>query len=565
MFATTATIRDTTSMVHATRLECRQGLRRYQQKFPSNSLLMQQFDTNVDEETNEKESPWDGALVEGTTTIRSGPDYNKVNATLILPDGSDLAIKERLQDGGSRPHQQPTHLYLHIFVGTYETVDEAVHALRCLEMMLMNLGRGHDDAVLTSDYSKYRQAWEKGARTKEQLQLGLRPCWLCHDNFSTKKCSACKFQWYCCVEHQKDDWNRHKPICKQSRGQRKKASKLIKTAKSSMKERQIKGMEMNTILDVEVLSPPATKEEKQEASQLYGFLFDLHGNELDVMSKVQLFTVIDSKPRLWPIMLACHPDFLSKISALIIQSDGAVNEEKKRWKPIQSPNVGQWFCTSLLRGLTKGPTHSSTTFSGCNAARTKQFMVDTDQGFESVLVCLHGGLQKLYHPKTGNLRGYYDQCARDILRFLTGSILCNKAVGGSIVTAHVGKPKVVLLLKAMMDMCGDEKNAKYDSGSAVEGLVNNLIGLVHVWTETLNVHVGFFDELKIGRGQRYVMYRIMAYRMSQIMVEKGRHVNPRENQMLSQGYNAEMIKLSQELNAEKKLLKKKKGRKGKRR
>ena len=281
------------------------------------------------------------------------------------------------------------------------------------------------------------------------------------------------------------------------------------------------------------------------------------------MSKVQLFTIIDSKPRLWPIMLECHPDFLHKISDLIIKSDG-LNEDKKRWKPIQSLNVGQWFCTTLLRGLTKVPTRT-TTFSGCNASRTKQFMIDTEHGFESVLVCLHVGLQKLYHPKTGPLRGYYDQCARDILRFLTGSILCNKIMAGSIVTAHLGKPNVVLLFKEMMDMVGEPKNAKYDSGSAVEGLVNNLIGLVHVWTEKLEVHVSFFDEMKIGRGQRYVMYRIMAYRMSEIMVDKGRHVNAEENQLLGQGYNQEMMKLSQELAAEKKLLKKKKkGEKGKR-
>lgn len=94
---------------------------------------------------------------------------------------------------------------LSIFVGTYETEEEAAQALRGMDMMLMNLRCGHGDAVLNSDSTKYMQAWENGARTPEELQQGLRPCGLCHQNFSTKKCSACKFQWYCCVEHQKDD------------------------------------------------------------------------------------------------------------------------------------------------------------------------------------------------------------------------------------------------------------------------------------------------------------------------------------------------------------------------
>ena len=49
----------------------------------------------------------------------------------------------------------------------------------------------------------------------------------------------------------------------------------------------------NTSLNKEELSSPATQEEKQEVSQLYGFLFDLHGNQLDLMSKVQLFTIIE--------------------------------------------------------------------------------------------------------------------------------------------------------------------------------------------------------------------------------------------------------------------------------
>lgn len=108
MFATTSTIKDTTSLTHSTRLECRQGLRIFQQKFPSSQLITQQFDTNVSDEINEKKnSNWDGATKEGTTTIRSGPDYNKVNATLILPDGSDLAVKEKVARWRISPSPTP--------------------------------------------------------------------------------------------------------------------------------------------------------------------------------------------------------------------------------------------------------------------------------------------------------------------------------------------------------------------------------------------------------------------------------------------------------------------------
>ena len=100
-------------------------------------------------------------------------------------------------------------------------------------------------------------------------------------------------------------------------------------------------------------------------------------------------------------------------------------------------------------------------------------------------------------------------------------------------------------------------------------MFNNLIGVVDAWTEKLQVHGGFFAAMETGRGNRYIMYRIKAYRMSKIMVDKGRKINDEERNLLDKNEEQDMWKLVQELEAEKRLKKKKKktgkGRKGKRR
>ena len=33
-------------------------------------------------------------------------------------------------------------------------------------------------------------------------------------NKQLKQCAGCRVVYYCCHEHQKLDWKRHKPICK---------------------------------------------------------------------------------------------------------------------------------------------------------------------------------------------------------------------------------------------------------------------------------------------------------------------------------------------------------------
>jgi len=235
---------DPSSVDHVARLKTRKGLQIYQERYSGSTecWLTQQFDRNLAEDVNERNREWDGATQDGITTIRSGPDYNKVNATLVVPDGSDLAIKERLQSTtGQQSH--PTNLYRSIFVGCFETEDEAATASDDLNQLLSQLASNDFSNGIHLEECREHivQRWQYGKRTREELKLGLKPCGKCHTKFSTKKCSACKFQWYCCAEHQKDDWTRHKPICKAAKVQRKKKSKTVKAAKTTNRGKEMDG------------------------------------------------------------------------------------------------------------------------------------------------------------------------------------------------------------------------------------------------------------------------------------------------------------------------------------
>ena len=108
-------------------------------------------------------------------------------------------------------------------------------------------------------------------------------------------------------------------------------------------------------------------------------------------------------------------------------------------------------------------------------------------------------------------------------------------------------------------MAGDSRNEKYDPGSAIEGLVNQLVGLIEVWTEKLSVHEDFLPSLKL-KGQRYVLYKAMAYPMSVLMVEKGRNLNPKEMQGINASVQENMARLVAEGAGKKKKKGKKKGR-----
>jgi hypothetical protein len=48
---------------------------------------------------------------------------------------------------------------------------------------------------------------------REATSFGGKACIKCYKESKTI-CSLCKTAYYCCKEHQKEDWNRHKPLCK---------------------------------------------------------------------------------------------------------------------------------------------------------------------------------------------------------------------------------------------------------------------------------------------------------------------------------------------------------------
>ena len=575
-----------TSLIHANRIEMRQGLTVYQQSMLRDTPLhVYPFDVNFQLEST---TFWDGALQDGISTVRSGPDYNKINATVILPDGTDAQLKQRMANGGlgkmealgripssttttSSSSKPPTNLYLSIFVGCYDTEKEATTATAGLTMLLMNIGRGKSIGkdTLERDHNSYKEMWAKGARTREELAAGLRPCGgvSCTVKFSAKKCSACKFQWYCCAEHQKTHWsNGHKQICKQFRKERKVASKSVKKSKQKIKDNHAKNATLNdAFASSSAPFEPPTKEEETEARNLTGMLFDLHGNQLADMDKVNLFQVLDTYPRWFDACSVVQPDFFAKIAGWIQRSDVLDNPDS--WtlpaNPQMVPNVAEWWCSSMLRGM---PVPGTRSFSGCNGKRSYRFFVDTDNGFLIFLQSTLGALQKLFHRSvSAQWRGLYDGSVRSLLRFLTGGLLCNRDVGAAIVAQKLGDKKVQQVLKSMMDLFHDPRNERIDAGSAIEGLTNQLVALLHVWTERLNVHTEFFPSMKV-EGERWVMYKCMAYRMAAIMVDKGRNVNAAEQQRLAQGYTGEMDRCMLQIRGQRQTKKKKgKGKKGKRR
>ena len=148
------------------RLEMRAGLIIYQNLFPPLVTMPFTLQTNLEAQL------WEGALNDGTTKVRSGPDYNRVNTALILPDTS----------------QRGTGAFLSVFVGCYATEEEAKRASTGLDMLLMNMGRGHGMEVFKRNVASFQTLWSSGERTLEQLAQSLRLCGECGTHFSSKKC-----------------------------------------------------------------------------------------------------------------------------------------------------------------------------------------------------------------------------------------------------------------------------------------------------------------------------------------------------------------------------------------
>jgi hypothetical protein len=544
---TTNPLFDETSDTHASRKEMRQGLKVYQ-KLQDAPLVVHPF--NVSDKIDTES--WAGALVDGPTTVRSGQDYNRINSTLILPD-----IEER----GSG-------CYLSVFVGCYATEEEAARASKGLDMVLLNQGRGHNEDSARRDSASYLELWASGRRTKEQLVASLQPCGECGQLFSLAKCSACQFQFYCCIEHQKEHWSTHKIACKKAKKQRKNASKEAKIAKEEVKQAALKVSQIvndSTFQEEEQQEPP-TDAEKEEAQKLSGFLLDLHGNNKpDNTANFLLFEVLKGNERLWLACIAVDSNFLTGIAEWIQRDDDI---DLDVWKPsndfypstqiIRSNTpIAEWFCCQLLRGSTEGT--DSRTFTGCNAKRSHQFFVETEGAFCAVLNSCLSTLRKLFHPKvSARARSIYDKNVRSLLRFLTGGVMLNGVVGAQIVKERLTK-KSRMIIKEMMMMVGDSRNEKYDAGSAIQGLVNQLVGLIEVWTEKLSVHDDFIPSLKFF-GQRYVIYKAMAYPMSVLMIEKGRNLNSKELQGIHQSVQENRARLMAEGAGKKKKKGKKKGR-----
>ena len=549
---------DPSSEDHQNRLKTRQGLQIYRQKYPNAQWKTQQFDIDLADGANEKNREWDGATQDGITTIRSGPDFNKVNVTLIVPDGSDLAIKERLRN---KSHQHPTNLYLSLFVGCFDTPDEAAEASKAVNQLLTHfalLGGTKATSYFLGGEKQYcSQLMEKyahGKRSQYQLNLGLRLCGTCHQKFSEKKCGGCKFQWYCCVEHQKEDWTHHKPICKDARVKRKEASKNIKTAKKTEKLNQKKNKTVTTSLQPLILTPPATKQEKQDVSDLHAFLVDLDGNRLHAFQKINYLDIMQKHPRDWTILVQEHPDWLSKMSELIIEADFDKSDFKKN-----APVFGLWFIRTFL--VNDGKTNTLE----CNALRIFQYMVDTENGFESVLVGLYRSLQQMYHPKTSKSnRQRFFESAREIFRILDTSILLNEVVASQIVTTHIGKPSIVLLFQEMHEMVQKPKNRTINDGMfnelrVIENHLLSTIGLIHVWTIKLQVHVIFFDEMKFNNPNDELFYRTMHMRLSEIQIKEGRTlVDMKVHEWLEETQEEAKMKARKDMASNKKKRKKQK-------
>ena len=253
-------------------------------------------------------------------------------------------------------------------------------------------------------------------------------------------------------------------------------------------------------------------------------------------------------------MVQEHPDWLSKMSELIIEADFDKSDFKNN-----APVFGLWFIRTFLVNDDKTNTLE------CNALRIFQYMVDTENGFESVLVGLYRSLQQMYHPKTSKSnRQRFFESARDIFRILDASILLNEVVASQIVTTHIGKPSVVLLFQEMHEMVQKPKNRKINDGMfnelrVIENYVLSTIGLIHVWTIKLQVHVTFFDEMKFNKPNDELYYRTFSHRLSEIQIKEGRSlVDMKVHGWLEETQEAAKMKARKDMASNKKKRKKQK-------
>ena len=241
------------------------------------------------------------------------------------------------------------------------------------------------------------------------------------------------------------------------------------------------------------------------------------------------------------------------MSELIIEADFDKSDFKNN-----APVFGLWFMQMFL--VNDGNTNTLE----CNALRIFQYMVDTENGFESVLVGLYRSLQQMYHPKTSKSnRQRFFESARDIFRILDASILLNEVVASQIVTTHIGKPSVVLLFQEMHEMVQKPKNRKI-----IDGMFNELrviknhmlstIGLIHVWTIKLQVHVTFFDEMKFNKPNDELFYRTIHIRLSEIQIKEGRTVDMKGHQWLNETQEEAKMKARKDMASNKKKRKKQK-------
>lgn len=433
---------------------------------------------------------WLGAGTSGATKVIVGPDAGKFYASIAFDAGK-----------ASRPPKK-----LAVFVGCHQTSDEASSAITHLEHHLRQVHLMGGLQGLASDPLKYDP---ESHRTAEELRPSLGPCIVCNKLHCKLRCGGCGTVSYCGKECQLGHWKEHKGACKAARKARDAKKQASRDARAASRDAVARAARPTRPSG---LSTPALR---AQADELVTLLMD---DSRSLNQRLGNFLREFDDDAMWD---AGAGKLLPAIVDLLTTYDA-----NKRGERIPDhgtfTNAWVWVSSTLLHG----PVRSNGSFSGCNVARCRELLLDTDGAWDAVMVSLEGSLERMLASGQSSSQ----DIAKTSLRFLTGNLMCIEAVGRPIAERFaLSTAPVLKRIIKRMDL--PRRLAHLDPNSSVEGLVNQFAAFFDVWVEKLGSCPGYLNKFGLSREQQS-RYRMMAKPSAAAMVAKGGNLSTHEYQAI---------------------------------